>query len=543
MKFLRYTLAILGTMIIYAHSTATAQPRLVVNIVVSSMRADDLTKYENNFSQGGFRRLISEGAYFTNASYDYMQTSTPVSLATITTGAMPSTHGVVAEAWFDYVTNKRISLVDDSKEHSLNFSSGSGDYSPRQLTSQTLCDALLEQSPESRMATIAVEPLSAIVMAGHTGEVYWMERNKSYWTTSSYYTERLPEWVEKYNEGGMNQAYALERWTTLLPYDNYHNSQVSFIEGLHSKNNKRIDFIGKAPTEASKKKSDINLYDRMALTPAGNSAMLAFAKQVAAKCEMGKDEHTDILNIVLDTPRKICSHFGPESVEYEDMLYRLDRDLADFLTFIVAQVKSPDQIVVMLTSDHGTSPSYNSPQGEKERFNTMQAEVITNAFIGSQHGTGQWVLGYIDRAIYLNHNLIYEKGLSIADIQHDVATFVMQLRGVSHAVSAEAMRSSYFGSGYGRKIQNGFYPRRSGDVIINLMPGWIEERSAVRSTSGSMYLYDRHVPLIFMGGGVAPQRMEQAVDMTAAATTLAHIMGINPPSAAEGEVLNITNKR
>ena len=85
MKFLRYTLAILGTMIIYAHSTATAQPRLVVNIVVSSMRADDLTKYENNFSQGGFRRLINEGAYFTNASYDYMQTSTPVSLATLST--------------------------------------------------------------------------------------------------------------------------------------------------------------------------------------------------------------------------------------------------------------------------------------------------------------------------------------------------------------------------------------------------------------------------------------------------------------------------
>ncbi len=543
MKILRYTLIIVGAILLHAHTTATAQPRMVVNIVVSSMRADDLTKYERNFSDGGFRRLIKEGAYFTNASYDYMQTTTPVSLATLSTGAMPSTHGVISDAWFDYVTNKRISLIDDSKEHSLNFSSGSGDYSPRHLTTQTLGDALVEQNPESHIATIAVEPLSAIVMAGHTGEVYWMERNKSYWTTSSYYTERLPEWVEKYNEGGMNQAYALERWTTLLPYDNYLNSQVSYIEGLHSKNNKRIDFIGKAPTETSKKRSDINIYDHMALTPAGNSAMLAFAKQVVAKCEMGRDEHPDILNIVLDAPRKICYHFGPESVEYEDMLYRLDRDLADFLTFIMAQVKSPDQIVITLTSDHGTSPSFNSLKGEKERFNTMQAEVITNAFLGSQHGTGQWVLGYIDRAIYLNHNLIYEKGLSIADIQHDVATFVMQLRGVSHAISAEAMRSSYFGSGYGRKMQNGFYPRRSGDVIINLMPGWIEERTAIRSSAGSMYLYDRHVPLIFFGGGIAPQHHNKSIDLTATATTLAHIIGINPPSAAEGEVLDITSNR
>ena len=542
MKILRYTLAILGIVLCFATTTA-AQPRMVVNIVVSSLRADDLVRYEKNFSEGGFRRLMHNGAYFTNATYDYMQTTTPVSLATITTGAMPSTHGVVADAWFDYVTNKRISLIDDSKEHSINFSSGSGDYSPRQLIAQSLGDALLEQHPESRVATIAVEPLSAIVMAGHTGEVYWMERNKSYWTTSSFYTERLPEWVEKYNEGDMNQAYTLERWTSLLPYDNYVNSQVSYIEGLHSKNNKRIDFIGKAPSENSKKRSEINAYDRMAMTPAGNSALLAFAKQVAAKCEMGRDEHPDILNIVLDTPRKIASHFGPESVEYEDMLYRLDRELAEFITFISAQVKTSDDILFMLTSDHGTSPSFNSPNQEKERFNTMQAEVITNAFIGSQHGTGQWVLGYINHAIYLNHNLIYEKGLSVADIQHDVATFVMQLRGVSHAVSAEAMRNSYFGSGYGRKMQNGYYPRRSGDVIINLMPGWIEERTGIRSTSGSMYLYDRHVPLFFFGGGIKPQQYDENVDMTAVATTLAYIIGINPPSATEGEQLNIISNR
>ena len=275
----------------------------------------------------------------------------------------------------------------------------------------------------------------------------------------------------------------------------------------------------------------------MIYTPAGNSALIAFAKQVVAKCQMGKDEVPDILNIVLDTPRTISGHFGPESVEYEDMLYRLDRDLEDFITFILAQTKSPNEVVITLSSDHGTSPSYNSPTKEKERFNTMQAEVITNAFIGSQHGNGQWVLGYIDRAIYLNHNLIYEKGLSLAKMQHDVATFMMQLRGVAHAVAAEAMRSSYFGSGYGRKIQNGYYPRRSGDVIINLMPDWIEERTGKRSASGSMYLYDRAVPLIFFGGGVKPSRYDKSVDMTSVATSVAHLMGINPPSAAEGEVL------
>ena len=157
----------------------------------------------------------------------------------------------------------------------------------------------------------------------------------------------------------------------------------------------------------------------------------------------------------------------------------------------------------------------------------------------SDLGNGEWVLGYIDRAIYLNHDLIIEKGLSLKDMQHDVATFMMQLRGVSHAVAAEAMRNTYFGSGYGRKIQNGFYPRRSGDVIINLMPEWIEEKENVRSSSGSMYLYDREVPLIIFGGGVTKGKYSQKVDMTSLATTEARLLGIGSPSAAEGEVLNI----
>ena len=168
-----------------------------------------------------------------------------------------------------------------------------------------------------------------------------------------------------------------------------------------------------------------------------------------------------------------------------------------------------------------------------------QAEVISNAYIGSKHGNGEWILGIIDRVIYLNHNLIESKGLSLADMQYDVATFVMQLRGVSHAISSEAMRNSYFGAGYGRKMQNGFYPRRSGDVIINLMPGWIEERDKTRSASGSMYRYDTNVPLIIFGGGVKAAQRNEKVDMTSLATTLAALMGISTPTAAEGEELTI----
>ena len=537
MRFTRY-IVVIAVFILSAASMAMAQtePRLVVNIVISSMGADDLDRYADNFSSAGLRRIINGGQRFTNASYDYMQTTTPVSLATLSTGATPSIHGVVADRWFDYVGNKEVSLIEDRKEQSVNYSGGSGSYSPRNLIAQTLSDALAQQHPDSHIATIAVEPLSAIVMAGRSGEVYWMETLQSSWTTSSYYSKELPKWIADYNYQDQNEEYAIKRWTSLLPYDNYHNSQVSVVEGLQSKTNKRIIHVQETPLA---KGTMDDIYYQMCYTPAGNSAMLAFAREVVTHNKMGGDAVPDMLNIVLDTPRLISNRFGPESVEYEDMLYRLDRDLESFLSFLSTQVAAPEQLLIVLTSDHGTSPSYNSTEEVSERFNVRQAEVITNAFIGSIYGNGDWILGCIDRAIYLNHNLIMDKGLSLEKIQNDVATFVMQLRGVSQAVTAESMRGSYFGSGYGRKIQNGFYPRRSGDVVLNLMPEWIEEREQTRSMSGSMYRYDTQVPLIIYGAGCKAQLRNDKIDMTSLAATQAEILGIMAPSAAEGEEITI----
>lgn len=537
MRFTRY-IVVIAVFILSAASMAMAQtePRLVVNIVISSMGADDLDRYADNFSSAGLRRIINGGQRFTNASYDYMQTTTPVSLATLSTGATPSIHGVVADRWFDYVGNKEVSLIEDRKEQSVNYSGGSGSYSPRNLVAQTLSDALAQQHPDSHIATIAVEPLSAIVMAGRSGEVYWMETLQSSWTTSSYYSKELPKWIADYNYQDQNEEYAIKRWTSLLPYDNYHNSQVSVVEGLQSKTNKRIIHVQETPLA---KGTMDDIYYQMCYTPAGNSAMLAFAREVVIHNKMGGDAVPDMLNIVLDTPRLISNRFGPESVEYEDMLYRLDRDLESFLSFLTTQVAAPEQLLIVLTSDHGTSPSYNATEDVRERFNVRQAEVITNAFIGSLYGNGDWILGCIDRAIYLNHNLIMDKGLSLEKIQNDVATFVMQLRGVSQAVTAESMRGSYFGSGYGRKIQNGFYPRRSGDVVLNLMPEWIEEREQTRSMSGSMYRYDTQVPLIIYGAGCKAQLRNDKIDMTSLAATQAEILGIMAPSAAEGEEITI----
>ena len=443
------------------------------------MRAEDLSRYADNYGEGGLRRLIDGGTVFADSRYDYQQTTTPVSLATLSTGAMPSTHGVIGSRWRDYVANEAVELI-----------AGRNGAGPYNLIAPTLSEALLQHEPGSKAVTVAAE---AIVLGGRGGEVFWLDSARCGWTTSPYYAADVPEWVARSNRERYNLSYIAPEWRTLYEKGRYVNSR-NWDVILTGKNKKEKDETGSGRLKLT---TD---FDRMLYTPAGNTAVFGFAKQAIAQFKLGTDGTPDLLNICLDSSRRISEAYGPESVESEDMYYRLDRDLADFLTFVFAQVKN-GEVLVVFTSDHGTSPSYDAGREEADRFNARQFEVIVNGFLNVRYGMGNWVLEYEDKCLYLNHNLIYERGLNLADVQNEVAIFAMQFRGVSHALSATAMRTSYFGSGYARKMQNSFYPRRSGDVIMNLMPGWIEENDRCASSSGSMYGYDTQVPLVFYGVG------------------------------------------
>ena len=72
-------------------------PSLVLVIVVDQMRQDYITDYGGHWTKG-LRRLVDQGASFTNAAYPYLATLTCVGHATIATGTLPSTHGVISNS-------------------------------------------------------------------------------------------------------------------------------------------------------------------------------------------------------------------------------------------------------------------------------------------------------------------------------------------------------------------------------------------------------------------------------------------------------------
>ena len=114
MKTLRNILVIaFGLVTVASAIQAQGTPRLVVMLVVDQMRADYLQTFDRHW-HGGFRTLLTEGLVFDNARYPYLNTLTCAGHSTIGTGALPHTHGMVANAWWDRERSSNVRLHERS---------------------------------------------------------------------------------------------------------------------------------------------------------------------------------------------------------------------------------------------------------------------------------------------------------------------------------------------------------------------------------------------------------------------------------------------
>ncbi len=529
MKF-RYIVILL----IFGAVSVTARPRFVVNIIVSGMRQSDISRYEKNFSQDGFLRLRSEGAEFAECYANYAPTTSEAGLATFATGTTPSIHGIFSSVGYDRISGKEVKMCYAPKPelHGLLRKEVEEERSTYSFIAPTLSESVLGAFSRNRAVTIAHKPLSAMILAGVGGECYWLN-SKGNWTSADCYMESLPSWIRTYNAEEINRAFATDTWYGRYTRDNYRNNRSSDITVYDEGKSKRA--------RASRKVAEGGV-DRMLLMPSGNFAIFEFAKRMVGQLlPLHIEDECKMLNLCLDVPRTIAERYGVDSIEYEDMLYSLDALLAEFLTFVYAQLPSRNDVVITLTSDGGMSPT-SRENSDSSRFNSRQFGVIMNAFLSARYGQDNWVLGYTNGSLYLNHDVIYRHKLSVEEVQNEAATFALQYRGVATAVTATAMRSAQFSSGALSLLQNGYNPRRSGDVMLSLDVNRIELDAQRVAMSGSVYNYDRHIPLIISGGYIVPQRITERVQSEQIAPTLASILSVERPQCSDAEVLSILKK-
>ena len=505
---------------------APQRPSLAVNIVLSGIPYDFFSRYEANLTEDGFRKFMREGTVFTESRYEYMPTNSVSSLATLTTGAYPSVHGVVSRQWCDVLTGQTVSLIDDPAATGFDCEFGEGCYSGALLTTPTLGDRLRRDYPESKVISIAADPASAIVIAGLGTEAYWLNPRTACWTSSSDYMLYLPGWVTNFNEQYKNNSY-FSNWFWVLCKDEmrYRNRRISYIQPEHEGRFRRMEAIKALPGMTAEGR-----FPRVSATPLASDMVADFVRQAVLQERLGDDDTPDLLNICFDAPRRVIAHYGPESVEAEDMFYQLDRTIALLIRFIEQETNG--RVVFVLTTDHGCSDSYDAYALQADRFNGIQFRTIINSFLCAQYGGEAWVTGYFGRRLYINRNEAFSRGLSLDDVQRRASDFALQFRGIARVVPSCDLRSGAASDRYLQRLRNGYYQKRSGDLLVDLEPGLIEERTGVRADTGSAFEYDIHVPLMVMGYGIPAGVSDEEVDMTSVAVTLARLLGISQPDAS-----------
>jgi predicted AlkP superfamily pyrophosphatase or phosphodiesterase len=539
MKFLKYIAAILFLFLsIYSFgqkrkNIPPEKPKLVVTIVVEQMRYDVIYRYWNKFGEGGFKRLVDEGSFCRNAHYNYLFTQSSVGYATIASGTYPSYHGIVADEWFDRVKEEIMYCAEDLKAVPTNYISQAGNRSPKKMLTTTFSDELkLFNADVSKSIGISLKDYGAIFPAGHKAEAaYWFDFEKGNWLTSNYYMDSLPDWVLEFNEKKFADLYLDRMWNTKLDIDQYLYDDIdSYGEGLYG----QFEF----PYDLSKLRKEDKDYSLLLNTPYGNTLTKDFAIATILNEQLGVDDTTDFISVSFTSNGGAYKLFGPGSVELEDMYLRLDEEIEHLLTFIDENF-GKENVMVVFTSDHGSVdvPDFLAdnkiPSGY---FNYKKAFLLLNSYLNFTYGKGDWISFYHKQQVYLNHILIEESEIDLSAFQNTVADFLIQFAGVANTVTSTTLKNNYFGDGIFKQMQNSFNQNRSGDVIINLEPGWIEQKSIIESENSS-YSYDTHVPLVWYGWKIGRKTIDRKIDMIDIAPTITYFLEISKPNGSVGEVI------
>ena len=500
-------------------TVAGAEPVcLVVNVVISGARAVDLERYEEGFGEGGFVRLL-DGERYTSATYSFVPT-TPSALATLSTGALPSMHGIVGDGWWNYTSGAYTSSVTDGAYSTFGADSKESRVANGNLIFETIGDVVVRSVKGAQSVSVATTPSSAIILGGvEPSEVWWIDSLSGRWTTSTRYKNSLPKWVTKFNASGYYLSQLAQPWVLSRPDKEYVNESAVVAK----------PYGYKATKEERKRgvtKEDIA---SLAYSYVANSMVAEFAKEAIIYNRLGGDGAVDVLNVCFDSPRKIAERYGLSSREMEDVYYRLDALLADFLTFASAQASG--KVLFTLTTDGGV----REVRDEGKVFNVSQARFLINSFLSATYGKGDWVLGYGNGGLWLNHTLIFSRGLEVENLQRQVATFALGLRGVSHAVVAADMMAGDVKEGVVATIQRGFHPKRSADVTLVLMPDWCESVGGEmpKISTSQPYTPYRKAVMALSGTGVEKRVVKESVDVRSLVVLLAERLNVELPLGAE----------
>lgn len=472
------------------------RPKLVVGIVVDQMRWDYLSRYYDQFGEGGFKRLIDKGFSYDNCLVNYVPTVTAIGHASVYTGTTPAFHGICGNNF--YIDGHKVyCCTDKSVEPVGSDNKKAGQMSPVNLVATTIGDQLrLHTDFRSKVIGVSYKERAAILPAGHSANgAYWLDRKNRQFITSTYYMEELPQWAKDYN--------------------------AELIE------NEEFKRVGE----------DVGLY------PLCGHITTDMAIAALKGERLGQGDETDMLCVSYSETDVIGHEWSTRGEHTDEAYLELDKDIARLLSALDEQVGRGNYLL-FLTADHGAAHNFKFMQDHKLSAGTLNSDKIKEHIydeMASDIGETPGIIGDImDCRIFLNWDSIRTQGLIIADMTHQVLWSLKDEKDIIFAVAYEDLAKEAMPPLLRDRALLGYYPGRSGDIIFFPKPNYYEfgpYSSPVGTTHGEWNPYDAHIPMLFYGWHVPHGSSPQETHITDFAATVCAMLHIQQPNACIGEAL------
>ena len=519
-RYLPLTLLAVLAITSNAHGQAVkSAPRLVVNITIDQLRSDYMEAFAPLYCNDGFKRLLSDGVFYTNAAYSFTPIDRASAIASIYTGTTPYYNGIVGERWLNKATLRPVYCVDDTKYQGYLTNETS---SPRQISTSSIGDEL-KVATDGKAIVYSIAPFrdAAILSAGCAADgAIWIDDNTGRWCSSSYYFKSPTSWLQAYNSLNSLSNTLEAEWQ---PINSLSGNFSYFMTGGMQKPFKH-KFSGARRFIEYKASGLVN----ESIT---NIALLCFNINA-----MGSDAITDCLNITYYAGNFDHKPLDECQMELQDTYVRLDRELSRLIGEIEKKLGHNNVLFVVTSTGYSDEDNvdyakFNIPTGS---FNINRTANLLNMYFGAVWGQGRYVETCFGSQIFLNHKLFEDKQVSLTDATKRAQEFLLQISGVRNVYTFLQLSSEISQQIY--KIRNGFHPERNGDILIEVTPGW----RLINEENNENHLYRAsftQFPIIIYGADIKPERINIPVTTDRIAPTIAKAIRIRAPNACSSEPL------
>ncbi len=493
-----------------------APPTLVVFLTVDQLLPEYFDRYAPQLT-GGLGRLYRNGAVFTDAHQDHAITETAPGHASTLSGRFPRSTGIVTNA----------TGVGDTTAALLG-SAGPG-ASPFRFRGSTLIDWLQARDPRSRALSVSRKDRGAILPVGRAKqEVFWYAYDGRF-TTSSYYADTLPAWLQRFNATDPASGLAGQAWRLLLPAASYPEPDSVPAENGGSD----FTFPHVLPADRA------DAARRLPEYPWIDSLTLEVALRGAREMGLGTGPQTDLLAISPSATDAVGHRYGPDSREIHDMILRLDRYLGSFLDSLYARMDST-RVVVALTADHGVAPfpEVRATGAAAEALHVSVAPQLAAVYARLRAaGVDSAAFDWGGELLQVDRDALRSGGI---DADSLVTAFAAELRRVAGIARvdrpADLARADTVRDRVARRWLHMLPPELPVALVVTLEPYHVWGQTSY-AQHGTPHDYDTHVPLILYGAPFRPGRFDGFVRVVDAAPTLARVLGVQPTEPLDGRVL------